>query len=513
MPAWPCGNQCTPCTAGAGWAHVLRHACRDMLEGVSAEMRGRGWRSNDSSRWWMQLLLAVACSPNDDPVLVLETVCGEASRFRMLTLEPGEVVSSLRVLSDADAVVYEVARHSLEVPLGERPPIIGRRILATGPCGESPRTLAEGLQLVSTRIDLYGCDPDSRDLFALDLGGAAPIRIASDVACLAASTPFGVLAVERLQEEAWGRLLLIGDEVTTLLPAVRVPGEQTPPALWTDAESVVVALQADGTLVRVALESGSHETWMDDVADVRFSRDGGHVIIQRGTPLQADELVEGAVHALDRDGEHDVFLGTAWLGHSPNPFDGAYAILRLGVDGPERAFALPNFTSVPWPDHAAHRGTAPGDRLVYSRGWDPTDQRVSLWDPQREEHRQLYAGPGYPRVASSGLEVFLPVSDLQSGTLIEFPWEGGEPISLAQSIPLSRVRLPDGRVLAVASEDEQRHGPLALHEPDRAPKIIDDYAHAHGSHLNRGNPFPGDVVYTVAVGERAGVWRARVPFE
>lgn len=483
------------------------------------------------------LALLAACGAEVVADSELGEVCGAASPFRVLELAEDEVLQA-QPLHVGDRWLYIVGKQGPVEPDQTGPSIVATTVWATGPCGESPVQVATGIQSVGT-VEAWpdvvlGIDAPNGDIVVLDPSGvAAPHVVFADVISeLAGSarwTPHGLLSVQ-VEDEDFGALLLhpnpadprsetavakvVLDRIRVRPPGAVAGNLQDVLAVF---EDFVLAVTADGALVRVELADGAISILQFGVAAFATSRDGQYIlwqfeVVTSGGP----EFPEGKIYLRDQTTGSDSLLAETALAYSrASPLMWIdEGIVQLGLGDiyldPMRIFFMPGFEFV----------DVRADLLLYA----PLE--ADVWLAEASSHvfydrLDLRTGAAqrlFPyeaqlvRLDGEAIELLeARGEDLEEGPLWRVPLDGATPYKLARRATRMHRRLEDGRIVTSVGIDDQRLSELLLVDPATLDEAqIDDHVYAYSLDTSRVAT-EGVIGYTVTDGERSGVYLARLP--
>jgi len=477
------------------------------------------------------LLVGLACGGEATAEAEFAEICGEVGPVRVLELGPDESMDRPPFMFGARVVHSIMARDP-------RTGQMGVSAWMTGPCGEAPRRVAEGLAQVFTSERwpelLLGCDAAGGQMLVLDPEGAAPphVLFTGFDRCTFHWTATGLVSVADLDGEdgedgqvlpQLARLLwhpYPADPAretvaaTPLLTRMRVRSRagQTVGLAPRSFDAYALAVTEDDTLVRVGLADGAVVTVQTGVAGFMVDPTGRYVLWQDATPT--DENIShpaGKVFLRDRDDGSDVFLGQTALAGSPNALrDLQHGVLHLNF-AQVRVFSLPDLSFIDLPRLGGVRARIDADRwLMHSY------ERVSLVELVSGAATTLYRGYGeIVRVHGDGFELLQVPPCCQDSRAIHdegplwFVAYSGESRRLARRMTRLSFALADGRRVTRLDVDDRRRGTLTVTDPETQEALrIDD-----GVEGFTGLPqVYGDdaLVYTIPDGPRAGVWIARL---
>lgn len=474
------------------------------------------------------LLLAAACGPGADGSPFGE-VCGREKPVRLLELGPNEAPGDVRMaVATAGRLVFAVGQRA-----SAGPGLVSEAVWSTGPCGESPVRLADGITELALRPELgsdvvLGCRPETGDLLALHpRGEQAPAVVFPGVGCRPSFTPHGIVVV-RGGDEHLGALTLYpypsdpyGEPSAPLVLLDGVRRHRLEPAPYTDAHQVlhvaadeVLAVDAGDRLVRVALPSGAVTVEMEGVQIFDASEE--HILWQSLAPDDAAEIPIGPVTLRDRATGVETFLLQAALAWSAAPLAHGPSVARIKLgpvlEAPERFVFLPELAFVDVPADRGVQARIDDDRWLVrvlagdaAGGWAVRELRTG-------QEVALAPGGDGRLYAGDDLEVLdVPEGDpYAQGELRRWPLHGGSSELLASRATRARRWLDDGRLLTVIEIDPAGLGALVVVDPNGLnERALDEQVWA--SSLELGDAFEdGSFAYAVADGERSGIWRARV---
>lgn len=484
------------------------------------------------------------CGPEPVAQAELGEVCGAPSPFRVLALEPDEQLRIELPLTVGDRVLYVASKLGVDEPGAAYPSVAGTTVWATGPCGEDPVRVASGVTRLFTREEwpdlALGCDSATHDVVLLDPSGVREPQVVfpgseATFACGLRFTPHGMLTVEE-HDEDFGALVLYGYPAdpwteapvrTVLLDPVRISDDSGRAGLGyiglilKTFDDFVLAVTPEDTLVRIDLPGGVVTPLQSGVTAFDTSRQGRYVVWQ-STEGSGDEpeAGESALSLRDLTAGTDEFLVDSALRYSFQPMRWAdEGVVQVGLGrnspGPTRIFFLPGLESVDSPEEVLLTTRLDDGRWIASRWVDGLYNVVDL--------KQGTATPLYPRPTQ------ISYLDDESAELIEMPpccvdgdyrqegplwratFDGAAPTQLAARATRGRVRLADGRYLTPVDIDAKWRGPLLLLDPEAGTELaVDESVFALSLDASRFAD-EGIVRYSVADGERSGVYLAKLP--
>jgi hypothetical protein len=442
----------------------------------------------------------------DTSRVVVGSACDADAPTTIVQLESDEVVQRIWSIDGSTAMFRSG-------PTDSESGVANTRLLAASTCGDDPRELATGLEVLAVDDVVLACDPSNGALVRLHVKERAPATVlAEGVACAVARFDEGLVTVGR-DASGFGPLSWIGLDGSTrvLHPSVRVPSGASLAAEPLAADDGhVLALTATHEIVDVDFD-GASVVLREDVADFRASSDLRFVVWQREPadgPAGESEIL---VWDRERDVETVAFVAT--LSWSWAPFSTGYLVLRHEAWGDDRVFTLPDVGAVDLPAELSVRGVTDIGHVVYAFGpgdWHDVD--LWRWDPRDDSHLQLVDGAAMIGFADDGLETFLPAADagLQRGDVELRAWDDGRATVLARDVPSSYARRDDGWIAAVHDDDGDRRGMLRLHRGEASIDVVDG-AWIYDAGLDKGRVFGDDVVYDGEDADGPALRRVSVP--
>ncbi len=481
--------------------------------------------------------MLLACGSDPVEYAELESVCGAPSPLRILELASDEVVRAGESLRVQDRVLYVVRHLDKDDPDALYSTTAESTVWSMGPCGESPVQLATGIDdifMLPVWPDVVlGCEKATGNIVVLDPTGAAEPHVVFPgvpqdwTGCGLNWTDFGLLSLEEHDDE-FGALSLYpypdDPRTGTSAPAVLIdpirigPGNSSGPgfrgnALYTYADEALVLTPED--LVRIDLADGSASTLQPSVAAVSASRDGQTLLWQDATVTKdSPDYPEGKIFLRDRSTGGDVLLGEASLRFSGLPLswlEQGIVQLALGaINEPMRIFLLPGLEFV----------DVAGDQLLNARLADGSWVGSTLFGGylERIELPSNARTRLFPRKArvfghdDDAVYVLEGSGDLRNeGAMWRVPLDGSAMTKLADRATRFMARLEDGRLLGPVDAGAFYLASLVLVEPEtRNESRIDDRVHFYSIDASRMKE-EGIVSYSVADGERSGLYLARLP--
>lgn len=486
--------------------------------------------------------IGAGCGPDTVAEAELDEVCGEPSPFRVLELEPDEQLRYARPLRVGDRVLYLISTIAAPIGSNKYPETTATKVMATGPCGESPVQLATGIQSIFT-IEAWpdvvlGCEEETGDVVVLDPSGLAePHVVFSDVphtlGCGLRWTPHGVLSVDDHGDET-GALLLhpypadpraeTASPVVLLDPVSIKPTGRGGTSLIANSirayDEFVIALTPDGTVVRVELADGEVTTLATDVLALDASRGGQHVIWQDATVTEPDSnFPAGKIFYRDLSVDSASLLVEAPLELSIFPMQWAdQGLIQIGLGyinkEPKRLFLLPNLASVDVDAELFLNARVDDERWI---GGSMAGSDYNLIDLKKGETRRLFPRPGrVKRFDGEVLDLFeaesccIQGSPRDEGPMWRVPIDGSPSERQATRVTQFVQFLSDGRLISPVSVDSNWQSDLVLIEPETQEELrVDARVFAASLDTSRAED-EGIVTYSVSDGERSGVYLAKL---
>lgn len=481
--------------------------------------------------------MLLACGSDPVEYAELESVCGAPSPLRILELASDEVVRAGESLRVQDRVLYVVRRLDKDDPDALYSTTAESTVWSMGPCGESPVQLATGIDdifmLPRWPDVVLGCEKATGNIVVLDPTGAAQPHIVFPgvpqdwTGCGLNWTDFGLLSLEEHDDE-FGALSLYpypdDPRTGTSAPAVLIDPIRIGPSngggpgyrsnvLYTYADEALVLTPED--LVRIDLADGSASTLQPSVAAVSASRNG-QLLLWQDAAITKDhpEYPEGKIFLRDRSTGSDVLLGETALRYSGlSLFRIEQGLIQLALgalDKPLRIFFVPGLEFV----------DVAGDLLLNAQLADGRWVGSSLFggyldliDLPSNASTRLF--PRKARVFGhddDAVYVLEGSGDLRNeGAMWRVPLDGSAMTKLADRATRFMARLEDGRLLGPVGAGAFYLASLVLVEPEtRNESRIDDHVHFYSIDASRIKE-EGIVSYSVADGERSGLYLARLP--
>lgn len=491
--------------------------------------------------------MVLACNSEPPAYAELEDVCGGPSPFRVLELDPDEVVRGSETLRTQDRVLYVVSRLDMNDPDAPYSSTADSTVWATGPCGESPAQVASGIEdrfVLDVWPDVVlGCEKATGNVVVLDPTGAQEPHVVFSTAphesydCGLGWTDFGLVSLEKHDEE-FGALVLhpypTDPRTETATPMVVVdpirigpwtgggPGFLTD-RLYTFSDHALV-LTPEANLMRVELGDAATSILQTEVHAFSITpsalvQDERRYLLWQDATVTKDDPVypEGKIFLRDLTDGSDVPLGETSLRFSSLPLrwaDRGLVQLSLGsLNDQKRIFFLPelNFVDVP------------GDLFIYAQLADGRWVGGLTW--MKGNYLDVIDFPGgeptrfWPREAKlirhddEAVELIeTSKGDQRSeGPMWRVPLNGSAPTKLAERATLSMHHLDDGRLLGPVGVGGRWLASLVITDAEtRAELRVDSRVHFYSMDTSRVND-ERIVSYSVADGDRSGVYLAKLP--
>jgi len=471
----------------------------------------------------MIILASGLVSCGSEPIEPAEfgEVCGVKGPVRLVALEPDQVVRG-GLYGFEERVLYTTAHAHIEADVVTYSDTV---LWSTGPCGESPRRIADDVINVFTDDRwpgvLLGCRTELRDIVSIDPSGDEPPHVVyADVDCFSRNTPQGLVSIDA---EGDGPAALTlhphpDDARTETSEPVGLLDPDVTPEYPITAKSrvrargdLVFVLTTDGTLLRIELPSGAATVEQTEVREFDISKDGRYLLWQRAERTDQDsEFPEGLVLLRDRESGDDVPLTTTWL----DPFDSPLAWVELGLvplmlsGGPLRIYFLPTLGFLEVYDNVYPLEQLADGRWLLQRWW-----RGPIYLGDLREGGS--ATPVFHNGAIVGREpdglMLLEVPpDSTPGPLLFAPFDGSPPSRLADRVT-PYYRLTEGRVLSAINVDDDGLGDFILADFETREERLIDRQVVDTSVWSTWDLGDDIVRYAVVDGERSGVWMVRLP--
>ncbi len=486
----------------------------------------------------------LACGGEPAVYVELEQVCGAPSPFRVLELESDEVVRAGETTRVQDRVLYVVSPLDLKdadesyLRTGES------TVWATGPCGEAPVQVATGIEDIFT-LEVWpdvvlGCEKATGNVVVIDPTGAKEAHVVFPGVpngwggCGLNWTDFGLLSIEKHDDEfAALRLHPYPTDPHTevavpevLIDPVRIgPASSIGPSffgnvLYSFTDEALV-LTPEQELVRIDLADGAMTTLQTAVAGFDASRDGQHLLWQDATVTGGDpEYPEGKILLRDRVSGSEVLLGETSLRFSGLPLwriEQGIVSLALGqfVNDLQRVFVLPGLDFVDVSRELFFSAPIADGRWLVRTLWE---NYVEVLDLSNNERTRLF-----PRQATvirredEALQVVeVPGCCINSdhraqGPMWRVPLDGSAVTKLAERATTAMLQMDDGRFIGPVGAGARWLAALVIVEPGTLEELrIDDRVHYYSIDVSRVTD-EGIVSYSVADGERSGVYLSKLP--
>lgn len=484
----------------------------------------------------------LACGGEPAVYVELEQVCGAPSPFRVLELEPDEVVRASETMRVQDRVLYVVSPLDLKDADASYLRTGESTVWATGPCGEAPVQVATGIEDLFT-VEVWpdvvlGCEKATGNVVVIDPTGAKEAHVvfpgvpSAWWGCGLNWTDFGLLSLEKHDEE-FGALMLhpypTDPWTETAVPEVVIdpirigPSNSAGPGffgnvLFTFADEALV-LTPEQDLVRIDLADGAMTTLQTAVAGFDASGDGRYLLWQDATVVGGDsEFPEGKVLLRDRSEGSEVLLGETALMRSGGALRlSESGIVQLALAQPKntkRLFLLPGLDFVDVPSDTFLNGQIADGRWLTLRFFDG---HVDAIDLASNELTRMF--PREASVVRRDDEAIYVVegrccvnTDFRAeGPMWRVPIDGSAITRLAERATRAMAQLADGRLLGPVGAGARWLAALVIVEPGTLEELrIDDRVHYYSIDVSRVND-EGIVSYSVADGDRSGVYLSKLP--
>ncbi|MDC0718646.1 hypothetical protein [Nannocystis bainbridge] len=487
------------------------------------------------------IVLGVGCGPDPVAQEELEEVCGQEGPFRILPLEPDRQVNFGWQTRIGDRLVFSTERIAPGDEDDYFPDTSDPEVWSTGLCGESPVMLARDIGMIFT-VDrwpelLFGCDEETAEVLLLDpLGEREPhVVFAGDpeaFGCALRWTDHGMLSVVP-HDEDFGALMLSPypddpltqtSEPVVLLDDVRITstgrgGTGIVASSIRTFDDFVLALDDEGTLMRIDLADRSVAPLVPDVREVETSRDGRWLLWQDATVTNGDpEAPEGDIFLRDLTTDVDALLARSWLRLSLFPLSQAGAgIVQLGFGFSEtqRIFFLPNLDFVDVPGDVSPVAKIDDERWITG---SLSDSTLTLTDLKAGTSRPFEKQGRIKWIEDDGLVLFeakgccIEGRKRDEGPLWRVPFEGA-PEQLASRANEFLGRLSDERMLGPVGIGADWLGDLVVIDlATGQERLVDRHVFALSLDMRWGHE-EGLISYSIRDGERSGVYVARLSAE
>lgn len=484
----------------------------------------------------------IACGPTHGGDAELREVCGETVPVRVLAFpedaRPFAFVSNgaPSVLPD-DRLLWSVTSDvpgDTVTPYHRGP----QSVWITGTCGESPQRI-EGIDEAEILPQLPGVivapvgDGERRDYVVIDPDDTEHrSSLFSGVGWVRGDSAYGWFSIDDVEAEVttlsfrpyptdpWA-----GPVAATAL--ARVQGPFTGPPLSAAINRIdirddaVWVVTADDELVRIAMPDGAMTVEQTGVRAFELSSDARWLIWQDDVIVEEGVLGNPTGQLWLRDRE-DGSARSLWVGTAQYP--------RLGfaVDGAMfgqdwSLLRLSDLTPAPIP---AWSSATPTGEWIVRRREDPDDYEsepfgLSIVDFDTGAQRVLYDGRAQiVHFRNDGLEIahglapgYYPPGPAEA-KLLFVPFDGSGARTLARAVTITYLRLADGRIVTPLHVDDERRGELLLVDPDTLDAShVDDDVFVVPWMVEADRELWGEavVLYSVADGDRSGMWIAGLP--
>ncbi|MFY0537121.1 hypothetical protein [Nannocystis pusilla] len=280
----------------------------------------------------------------------------------------------------------------------------------------------------------------------------------------------------------------------------------------------MLALDGEGTLMRVDLADRSVAPLIEDVRSVETSLDGRWLLWQDATVIGGDpELPEGDIFLRDLSTGTDALLAQGSLQRSLFPLSRASAdIVQLGYGYLEtqRIFFLPELDFV----------DAPGDLQINAKiddnHWLASSLLNNLYDLvdlkagtsrrlfERQARIQWFEDDGL--VVYEAKPCCIDSDFRDEGPMWRVPFDG-EPTQIAKRVSDYMIQVDDERVLSPVDIGDDWLGNLIVIDlATGEERLVDHHVFASSVDTRWGRD-DGLISYSIADGERSGVYVARLP--
>jgi len=448
-------------------------------------------------------------------------VCGVVGPVRLVALEPDQVVLG-GLYRFEERVFYSTARAQTEADVVTYSDTV---LWSSGPCGESPRRVADDVINLFTDDRwpgvLLGCRTDLRDIVSIDPSGEEPPHVVyADVDCFSRNTPQGLVSIDA---EGDGPAALTlhphpGDARSETSEPIGLLDLDVTPEYPITAKSrvrargdMVFVLTTDDMLLRIDLPSGAATVEQTEVREFDVSKDGRYLLWQRAERTDQDrEFPEGLVLLRDRETGDDVPLTTTWLSPSDSPLawvDLGLVPLMLNY-GTLRVYFLPTLSFFEVPDNVFPLEQLADGRWLLQRWWSGPIYLADL----REAGS---ATPFFDDGAIVGRQpdglMLLEVPPNQVPAPLWFaPFDGSTPWRLADRVT-PYYRLTEGRVLTALNVGEDGLGDIIVADFNTREERMIDQNVVDTSVWSNWDLGDDIIRYVVVDGDRSGIWMVRLP--
>lgn len=492
------------------------------------------------------LVLASACGPSATEEAELRELCGHVGPVRVLEFpedaRPYAYAQLLRL--DDDRLLWQLGSAA---PDAEGYPWPSRFWGAwiTGRCGESPVELPSvasahldphvpGVLLApmgtAEQYDLAVIDPDApaeqRTLFTgigVALGSAKSGLVSVDEK----DVEVGSVSFRAYPEDPFSGVVAPTTLAQIDLPSTTWVSEKTDAlARVVVHEDAAWVLTSDDELLRIALPSGASSVEQVGVRTFTISDDERWLVWEDLSVVEYGAVFGepiGRSQLRDRNDDVDRPL---WIGHAYpwSPVSIEDGVIR----GPGGWLRVDDLSPVVLPEGrdligpfgderrwlTVHRASAPEGGDSEPLGYGLFDIDTGVETPLFDRPAQMIA------VRDDGIELLHGVyfgtpPSAEEVPLVFAPFDGSPPRELARSVTTAYRRMADGRIVTpVDLAPDFRSATLVLVDPETLETSrIDDHAFVHQPLPEPDPGIWGDdvVLYSVADGDRSGMWIARLP--
>lgn len=483
----------------------------------------------------LALAFLASCGPDARPTADLDPVCGEPGPHRVLELDGGtaplSTYSGIQRFGDRIYAIVGAAPHRSDAQIDgadywPTPLPASTTVWSFGPCGESPRVVAEDLLWMTEHERWPGAvlgrtGLGEGDIVVVDPEGIEPQRtFIRDVGSLDPWTDVGVLAtLPRGYESEAPRTLRLTPYPERIEDAPRAPETLLENVVYGTVEGrggEAFAVTTAGDAVVIDLNSRETTTLWTGVGGLDVSQDGRWVVV---TEASADAQSPRAVQLIHRD------AGTvSAIGEATNACCDAEIfpddVVRVPLDGETgfstRLVTLPSLEAIDVPSPlSVYLRIEDGRWLTQRAGTE-----YLLYDHETGDLEPLFDGPSN-RWSMSGERMELlqtrsfssPDAMREEAKLWEVTYDGSEPELLARRATPEWMRLADGRVATPLDIGEDYLGQLVVIDPQTLDELwVDDDVFMHLPTQNHEPVFDDEdaLAYSVVDGDRSGIWLTRV---